>query len=130
MLQLASGGQAPSAGSGQAGKRITGKTIAIGMAPDGKTVTNLTSNENVQVDLPAEGTGPAKRIRSAALVANGAPDVGLKTATFTGKVTYQEIGAARRNQPSADRTATCRVAATSKPSPASARSRRPTSAAT
>ena len=38
-----------------AGRRIAGKTIVIDLAPDGATVTALTANENVQVDLPADG---------------------------------------------------------------------------
>ena len=92
-------------GPGAAGKRIAGRTITIAMAPDGKTVTGLTSNENVQVDLPAENNAPSKRIRSAALVATGAPETGLRNATFTGKVTYAEARAASRNLPAIDRTA-------------------------
>ena len=43
-------------------------------APDGATVTNLVANENVQVDLPPEGDTPARRIRSASLLATGAPE--------------------------------------------------------
>ncbi len=88
------------------GKRISGKTINIGMAPDGKTVTLLTATENAQVDLPAEGNLPAKRIRSAALVATGAPAAGLQSATFSGKVDYRETRAAVRGAPAAERTAT------------------------
>ena len=99
VLQLA-----PSAG-GVPGKRIAGRTITIAMAPDGKTVTNLESNENVQVDLPAENDAPSKRIRSVALVATGAPETGLRNATFTGKVTYEEARGARRNLPAIDRRA-------------------------
>jgi lipopolysaccharide export system protein LptA len=99
---------AHSTGSGQAGagrKRIAGNVINIALAPDGSTVTNLTATENVQVDLPAEPKVPAKRIRSAALIANGAPDTGLRAATFTGNVEYKETQAAARNVPAIDRTA-------------------------
>ena len=96
---------APGRGTSPAGKRIVGRTINITLAPDGKTVTNLTSTENVQVDLPAENNGASKRIRSAALVATGAPDVGLRNANFTGKVTYEETRATGRNKPVVDRTA-------------------------
>ena len=96
-LQLAAAG---------GGKQISGRTINLGMAPDGKTVTNLTANENVQVDLPSENNGTAKRIRSAALVANGTPEAGLRTASFTGKVDYQESRTARRNITAIDRRAT------------------------
>jgi hypothetical protein len=96
-LQLAAAG---------GGKQISGRTVNLGMAPDGKTVTNLTANENVQVDLPSENNGTAKRIRSAALVANGTPEAGLRTARFTGKVDYQESRPARRNITAIDRRAT------------------------
>lgn len=97
VLQLAAAG---------GGKQISGRTINLGMAPDGKTLTNLNANENVQVDLPPENNGPAKRIRSAALVANGTPEAGLTTASFTGKVDYRETRAARRNLAAIDRHAT------------------------
>ena len=46
--------------------------------------------QNVQVDIPSENNAPAKRIRSATLVASGAPDAGLKSATFGGKVEFRE----------------------------------------
>lgn len=87
------------------GKRIAGTTIDIALGPDGSTVTNLSATENVQVDLPAENNEPAKRIRSATLVAVGAPDTGLKNATFGGKVEFKETQAARRNVPAIDRVA-------------------------
>ena len=74
------------------GRRISGRTIDIGMAPDGSTVTSLNAHEAVQVDLPAEGQAPAKRIRAAALAAQGPAGAGLQNATFTGGVEYREIG--------------------------------------
>ena len=88
-----------------AGKRISARTINIILGPDGSTVTNLTANEGVQVALPPEAGAPAKLIRSAALVASGTPDGGLKTATFTGKVDFRENQAAAANTPAVDRTA-------------------------
>ena len=96
---------APGGGAPATGKRISGRTINITLAPDGKTVTALTSTQNVQVDLPAESNGASKRIRSASLVANGTPDAGLRNATFTGKVNYEETRATGRNKPVVDRTA-------------------------
>ena len=89
----------------EGGKRISGNTITIGMAPDGATVTQLTANANVQVDLPAESGAPAKVIRSATLVSSGTPDSGLQTATFSGKVEFRERRPARRNVTAVDRTA-------------------------
>ena len=87
------------------GKKITAQTINIGMGPDGSTVTHLAANQNVQVDIPSENNAPAKQIRSAALVSSGAPNVGLKTATFTGKVDFRETQAATAKTPAIDRTA-------------------------
>ena len=97
------------------------------------TVTNLTANENVQVDLPPDGDTPARRIRSATLVATGAPvAAGIQErATFTGNVDYRETragdaGNARRDR-AAPRVAE-RLDVTTKPG--SAISSRPTSTAT
>lgn len=91
--------------SGGRGKRITGTTIDVALAPNGSTITNLSATENVQVDLPAENNGPVRRIRSATMVAIGAPDTGLKNATFGGKVEFRETQAARRNVAAVERVA-------------------------
>jgi lipopolysaccharide transport protein LptA len=101
LVERASVEMAGSAG----GKRIAAQTITIGMGPDGSTVTHLAGNQNVQVDIPAENNSPAKQIRSAALVASGAPNVGLKTATFSGKVEFRETQPATAKTPAVDRTA-------------------------
>ena len=92
-------------GGGSGGKKITARTINIGMGPDGSTVTHLAANQNVQVDLPSENNAPAKQIRSSALVASGAPNVGLKTATFSGKVDFRETQPAAGKAAAVDRTA-------------------------
>lgn len=92
-------------GSGAAGPRIAGRTIAIGMSPDGATVTSLTANDAVQVDLPAEGQLPVKRIQSAALTSTGAPGTGLQKATFTGNVVYRETLAAKGGVAGVERVA-------------------------
>ena len=73
-----------------------GTTIDTRMSPDGATVTNLTAQENVQVDLPAEGDAPARRITSATLRAAGAPGQGLQNAVFEGGVDFTETPAGRR----------------------------------
>ena len=51
---------------------MAGRTIDIAMGSDGDTVTGLNAAETVQVDLPADGDTPARRIRSASLAATGA----------------------------------------------------------
>ncbi len=91
-------------GGGAAGKKIAGKTINIGMGPDGTTVIHLAANENVQLDIPPENNAPAKQIRSAALVAGGPPGSGLQNATFTEKVEFRETRGARGNVAAVDRT--------------------------
>jgi lipopolysaccharide export system protein LptA len=92
--------------AGAKGQRIVGTTIDIGMSPDGATVTNLTAQEKVQVDLPAEGETPAKRIRSVSLRATGAPGQGLQNAVFEGGVDYLESRPATAKSPALERHAT------------------------
>jgi lipopolysaccharide export system protein LptA len=95
---------------GKPGKQIAGKGIDISLAPDGETVTNLTAADSVQVDLPPDGEIPARRIRSAILLATGAPAApgqpgGIRNATFGGVVEYREHRDARGKLTLIDRTA-------------------------
>src|SRR5262249_23000764 len=87
------------------GQRIAGKTIDIALAPDGTTVTNLNATETVQVDLPQDGDNPAKRIRSATLIATGSPAGGLQAAAVAGTVDYRESRPARGTLAAVDRQA-------------------------
>jgi len=93
------------AGKGKTGRRIAGRVMEIAMAPDGATVTNLNANENVQVDLPPDGDLPARRIRSASLLATGATGAGIEAATFSGNVEFRESRGARGKLAALDRTA-------------------------
>jgi lipopolysaccharide export system protein LptA len=96
---------------GKGGPRVAGKTIDVALAPDGSTVTNLAATEHVQVDLPAEGETPARRIRSASLLATGSPAApgqtggGIQAATFSGNVEYRESRAASGKTAATERTA-------------------------
>jgi lipopolysaccharide export system protein LptA len=95
---------------GKPGKQIAAKGIDVALAPDGVTVTNLTAAENVVVDLPADGEIPGRRIRSAILVATGAPPAGgqpggIRNASFGAGVDYREHRDARGKLPLIDRTA-------------------------
>src|SRR5262249_4625978 len=95
---------------GKPGKQITGKGIDVALGPDGATVTNLTASENVQVDLPADGDTPARRIRSAVLLATGAPAApgqpgGIKSASFGGGIEFRESRPAKGKLEAIDRTA-------------------------
>jgi len=59
---------------------------------------------DLQVDLPAEGETPARRIRSTSLLATGGPE-GIQAATFSGDVEFRESRAARGKVAALDRTA-------------------------
>ncbi|MGH9407839.1 MAG: LptA/OstA family protein [Vicinamibacterales bacterium] len=97
--------QLPGDDPGKPGRRIAGQLMDIALAPDGATVTNLTSTGSVQVDIPADGDTPARRIRSAALAATGSAGTGIQAASFTGGVDYRESRAARGDVAAIDRTA-------------------------
>jgi lipopolysaccharide export system protein LptA len=88
---------------GKGARRISGTTIDVALGPDGSTVTNLAATENVQVDLPAEGETPARRIRSATLLATGPG--GIQTATFSGDVEFRESRPAKGKTAAVERTA-------------------------
>jgi lipopolysaccharide export system protein LptA len=92
---------------GRTGRRIAAKAMDIAMAPDGATVTNLVANESVQVDLPPDGDTPARRIRSASLMATGTAGAGITAATFGGGVELRETRAARGKLAAIDRTSRC-----------------------
>lgn len=92
-------------GEGKTGRRIAGRAMDIAMAPDGATVTNLSANENVLVDLPPDGDLPARRIRSASLMATGPAGAGLQNATFSGGVEFRENRGARGKLAEINRTA-------------------------
>lgn len=83
-------------------RRIAARTIDLGMAPDGSTVTALNATEKVQVDLPAAAAAPAKQINATTLAAGGT--TGIETATFAGGVTYREMRPAARGSATEART--------------------------
>lgn len=110
--------------AGQAPRRVAGETVNIALGPDGSTVTNLTANTAVQVDLPATADAPARRIQSAALAAAGPPaagggtPAGLQRASFTGGVDFRETrpANAKRKVAAVNRTAKAeRLDVTTKP---------------
>jgi lipopolysaccharide transport protein LptA len=91
-------------GGGAGERRVAARTIDLTMSPDGAVVTSLNANETVQLDLPAAGDAPPRRITATTLNAGG-PN-GLESATFVGNVLYRELRAARRGGPPAsERTA-------------------------
>ena len=92
--------------AGAPGQRIAGTTIEIVMTPDGATVTSLTAQEKVQVDLPAAGecAGQADPLRVAPR--HGAAGQGLQNAIFEGGVDYLESRPATAKSPALERHAT------------------------
>ncbi|MGH9158775.1 MAG: hypothetical protein ACRD2X_02150, partial [Vicinamibacteraceae bacterium] len=93
---------------GAGGRRLAGNTLSLRFAPDGATLTSLNARDRVRVDLPAQGSTPARVIRSATLVASG-PPTGIDEARFERDVEYVERDAVtREGQPAADRTVTAR----------------------
>jgi len=102
---LAGEGVIQIAGSeGAKGKRIAAESIDLGLAPDGATVTSIAARgsqegadapagRRVQLDLPAEGDGPAQTVRSDTLQGSSDPkdpDSGVTSASFAGGVEYRE----------------------------------------
>ena len=51
-------------------------------APNGTTVINLVARDSVQLDMPGDERGVARRIKSATLEASGPPDTGIQSARF------------------------------------------------
>src|SRR5262249_13184079 len=92
--------------TGKKPKQISARGIDVGMAPDGATVTNLTANESVELDIPADGDVPQRRIRAAALMAAGAAPGGITHATCAGEpVDFRESRPAKGKLAAIDRTA-------------------------
>jgi len=75
--------------NGAAGRKLTGESLALSLAPDG-AVTSATGRENVQMGLPATATTAARSIKGRTLDSAGAPGVGLTDAHFTENVEYRE----------------------------------------
>ena len=71
------------------GRTISASTIDLTMGADGSTVTGLSANRNVVVELPAAAGSPARRI-TATTLSGGGPN-GLQNATFAGGVMFREM---------------------------------------
>ena len=106
---------------GAKGKRIAAESIDLGLAPDGTTVTSIAArgsqegagapaDRRVQLDLPAQGDGPAQTVRSDSLQGSSDPKdpgSGVTSASFAGGVEYRE----ERPAPAAARVAHARAMA-------------------
>ena len=76
----------------QPGREIAANIIEISLAPDGATPTALTARENVDLKLPAEQEGIARKIDAQTLEGKGDQEHGLTSARFSGAVQYSETG--------------------------------------
>lgn len=85
--------------------RVSGTTIDMNLGSDGETLTRLESTGPTEVVLPRVEEIPAKTIRSAGLLAEGAHPKGLDRAVFSGGVQYMEMLPATRGQAAAVRLA-------------------------
>jgi lipopolysaccharide export system protein LptA/lipopolysaccharide export system protein LptC len=95
--------------SPQEGRRLSGDAIDLGLGPDGSTLVSVAARTNVQLDLPGDPGGTARRIRSAALDGSGPPDRGITNARFSDNVEFHEARPAARGGPAVDRTARSRT---------------------
>lgn len=83
------------AAAGGSGRRVQASAIDVDLGPDGRSVTLLLARGDVRLDVPGEADRPAQAVRAAALEAHGTEVDGLRTATFTGGVEFEEASAGR-----------------------------------
>ena len=76
-------------------RSISGSSIDLFTAPDGRTLTQLNARDKVEVTLPATPTTPERSITAALLEAKGDEKKGLTSARFTGKPVFTEVAPAK-----------------------------------
>jgi lipopolysaccharide export system protein LptA len=87
-------------------KTIAAPSVDLQLAKDGQTVTGLDGHAGVTVHLPPTADTPSARtIKAPTLVSTGDEKEGLKTALFTGGVTFQEQVPASGTTAASTRTA-------------------------
>lgn len=77
---------------GTPGRQFFGDHLAFTLA-DGKSVTSLTGQGAVRLDLPAVPPAPKRAIAARQVAATGTPEGGLTRAEFSGAVTFRETPA-------------------------------------
>ncbi len=80
---------------GEAGRRVEAATIELVLAPDGVSVARVSASGRVRLEVPATGAQRAQVIRAAALEGRGEEGRGLRAATLTGGVQFEEPAVAR-----------------------------------
>lgn len=97
---VALAGSAP----GQAGRQFFGDRLAFTLS-EGSSVTGLSGQGNVRLDLPAAGDSPRRSISARQVAAEGPPGQGLRSAAFSGGVTFTEATAGKDARPRTARSA-------------------------
>lgn len=76
--------------AGASARSIRANAIDVVMAPDGHTLTSLTADDRVVVDLAATATSRARTISAGHLAASGDDAHGLTSAKFEGEPVFKE----------------------------------------
>lgn len=84
---------AGTAGAGP-GRQFFGDRLAFTLA-DGTSVTGLSGQGSVRLELPAAGEAPRRTVTARQVAASGPPGQGLRSAAFTGGVTFAETPSGR-----------------------------------
>jgi lipopolysaccharide transport protein LptA/LPS export ABC transporter protein LptC len=74
------------------GREISAGTLDVSLAADGATPTALTGRDNVNLKLPPEQDGVARKVAAQVLESSGNEEHGLTSAKFSGAVQYSETG--------------------------------------
>jgi lipopolysaccharide export system protein LptA len=75
----------------ETGRRaVSGSKVDVAVAPDGTTLTSLTAQKPVRVELPRTADNPARIITAQTLVSQGTEKDGLTQARFDGGVDFTE----------------------------------------
>jgi LPS export ABC transporter protein LptC len=93
---------------GSPGRQFLGDVLELAFAPDA-TVTHVAGKGGVEVDLPAGAGGPARKVKSRVLEAEGVAGKGLTAARFAEAVEYREERQAGR-MPRVARSSALRIA--------------------
>ncbi|MGE3578037.1 MAG: LPS export ABC transporter periplasmic protein LptC [Vicinamibacterales bacterium] len=83
---------------GTTGRQFFGDHLAFTLA-GGTSVTGLSGQGRVRLELPAAGDSPRRTVAARQVAASGEPGQGLRSAAFSGGVTFTEHGAGRDARP-------------------------------
>ena len=76
---------------GMPGRRIAGRALDVGLNPDGTTMSSLSGRDAVQLEFPADGTAPSRRVRAGMMDSTASATGELNGAHLTDNVEYREL---------------------------------------